>query len=138
MKATGIVRRIDDLGRVAIPKEIRRTLKIKEGDPMEIFLDTDGVCFKKYHPYNDADWEKASRIIAPIVNNYAILDGYGDLVKRHGVSVKNKEEADDNADVVIRHITINSESLAYLVVDRNEDDVNINIAEIVLRNFLAD
>lgn len=48
MKATGIVRRIDDLGRVVIPKEIRRNLGIREGDPLEIFLYEDCVCFKKY------------------------------------------------------------------------------------------
>lgn len=49
MKATGIVRRIDDLGRVVIPKEIRRTLAIREGDPLEIFLDGQGgVVFRKY------------------------------------------------------------------------------------------
>ena len=49
MKATGIVRRIDDLGRVVIPKEIRRTLRIREGDPLEIFTDKDGgVIFRKY------------------------------------------------------------------------------------------
>ncbi len=49
MKATGIVRRIDDLGRVVIPKEIRRTMRIREGDPLEIYTDRDGeVIFKKY------------------------------------------------------------------------------------------
>ena len=48
MKATGIVRRIDDLGRIVIPKEIRRSLKIREGDPLEIFLEKDYVCFKRY------------------------------------------------------------------------------------------
>lgn len=48
MKATGIVRRIDDLGRVVIPKEIRRTLRIREGDPLEIFIEKDCVCFQKY------------------------------------------------------------------------------------------
>ena len=48
MKATCIVRRVDDLGRVVIPKEIRRTLKIREGDPLEIFLEKDCVCFQKY------------------------------------------------------------------------------------------
>ena len=49
MKATGIVRRVDDLGRVVIPKEIRRTLKIREGDPLEIFLDDNNcVCFQRY------------------------------------------------------------------------------------------
>lgn len=49
MKATGIVRRIDDLGRVVIPKEIRRTMRIREGDPLEIFTNKEGeVIFKKY------------------------------------------------------------------------------------------
>lgn len=54
MKATGIVRKIDELGRVVIPKEIRRTLKISEGDPLEIFTSRDGeVIFKKYSPLNE-------------------------------------------------------------------------------------
>ena len=54
MKATGIVRRIDDLGRVVIPKEIRRTLRIRVGDPLEIFTDRDGeVIFKKYSPIGE-------------------------------------------------------------------------------------
>ncbi len=54
MKATGIVRRIDDLGRVVIPKEIRRTLRIKEGAPLEIYTGKDGeVIFKKYSPVGE-------------------------------------------------------------------------------------
>src|SRR5690625_2476775 len=54
MKATGIVRRIDDLGRVVIPKEIRRTLRIREGDPLEIFVAREGeVILKKYSPINE-------------------------------------------------------------------------------------
>ena len=54
MKATGIVRRIDDLGRVVIPKEIRRTLRIKEGDPLEIFTDREGeIILKKYSPIGE-------------------------------------------------------------------------------------
>lgn len=54
MKATGIVRRIDDLGRVVIPKEIRRTLRIREGDPLEIFTDKDGgIVLKKYSPIGE-------------------------------------------------------------------------------------
>lgn len=54
MKATGIVRRIDDLGRVVIPKEIRRTMRIREGDPLEIYTDSAGeVILKKYSPIND-------------------------------------------------------------------------------------
>lgn len=54
MKATGIVRRIDDLGRVVIPKEIRRSMRIREGDPLEIYTDSDGeVIFKKYSPIGE-------------------------------------------------------------------------------------
>jgi|SRR5690554_4518062 len=54
MKATGIVRRIDDLGRVVIPKEIRRTMRIREGDPLEIFTDREGeVILKKYSPIGE-------------------------------------------------------------------------------------
>ncbi len=63
MKATGIVRRIDDLGRVVIPKEIRRTLRIREGDPLEIYTDPDGeVIFKKYSPVGE---------MSPFANQYA-------------------------------------------------------------------
>ena len=55
MKATGIVRRIDDLGRVVIPKEIRRTLRLREGTPLEIFTDREGeIIFKKYSPHGGA------------------------------------------------------------------------------------
>lgn len=54
MKATGVVRRIDDLGRIVIPKEIRKTLRIKEGDPLEIFTDKDGeIILKKYSPIGE-------------------------------------------------------------------------------------
>ena len=54
MKATGIVRRIDDLGRIVIPKEIRRTMRIREGDPLEIYTASDGeVIFKKYSPIGE-------------------------------------------------------------------------------------
>lgn len=56
MKATGIVRRIDDLGRVVIPKEIRRTMRIREGDPLEIYTARDGeVIFKKYSPMGELE-----------------------------------------------------------------------------------
>ena len=54
MKATGIVRRIDDLGRIVVPKEIRRTLRIREGDALEIFTDREGeIILKKYSPLGE-------------------------------------------------------------------------------------
>ncbi len=56
MRATGIVRRIDDLGRIVIPKEIRRTMRIREGDPLEIYTDREGeVIFKKYSPVGEVN-----------------------------------------------------------------------------------
>lgn len=62
MKATGIVRRIDDLGRVVIPKEIRRTMRIREGDPLEIYTSNDGeVIFKKYSAINEMS-ENATQV----------------------------------------------------------------------------
>ena len=50
MRATGIVRRIDDLGRIMVPKEIRRTMRIKDGDPLEIFVENGAIIYKKYSP----------------------------------------------------------------------------------------
>lgn len=78
MKATGIVRRIDDLGRVVIPKEIRRTLRIREGDPLEIFTDREGgVILKKYSPINElSDFAKeyAESLNASIGHIIAVAD----------------------------------------------------------------
>ena len=69
MKATGIVRRVDDLGRIVIPKEIRRTLKIREGDPLEIYTEKDGgVIFRKYSPMGDLQ-DFASQICESIGTN---------------------------------------------------------------------
>ena len=78
MKATGIVRRIDDLGRVVIPKEIRRTLRIREGDPLEIFTDREGgVILKKYSPIGeltDFSKEYAESLQGPIGHIVLIAD----------------------------------------------------------------
>lgn len=81
MKATGIVRRIDDLGRVVIPKEIRRTLRIKEGDPLELFTTRDGeVVFKKYTYCDEKDWHKAKEIVKVLTDvPFALYDNYGEL-----------------------------------------------------------
>ena len=96
MKATGIVRRIDDLGRVVIPKEIRRTLRIREGDPLEIFVDHDGeVILKKYSPigelgefaqeYADSLFE-ATGHIAIITDRDPVSYTHLDVYKRQGTS----------------------------------------------------
>lgn len=72
MKATGIVRRVDDLGRVVIPKEIRRACNIREGEPLEIFLEDGGVVFKKYLP-NCRD-----NLVAALRNAADYYDDYED------------------------------------------------------------
>ncbi|MBD1372459.1 stage V sporulation protein T [Hazenella sp. IB182357] len=91
MKATGIVRRIDDLGRVVIPKEIRRTLRIREGDPLEIFVDRDGeVILKKYSPIGelgDFSQEYAEALYENLKSITLICDRDG-VVAVAGVSKK--------------------------------------------------
>jgi AbrB family looped-hinge helix DNA binding protein len=83
MKATGIVRRIDDLGRVVIPKEIRRQMRIREGDPLEIFTDGNKVCFERYNPIDTEKWETALRIAKVMLpnTNFALLNRYGEVEK---------------------------------------------------------
>lgn len=90
MKATGIVRRIDDLGRVVIPKELRRNLKIREGDPLEIFIEENGaICFKKYHPYDDEQFRKAYQMAKAIIPcGLAILDSHEDYVFGNSATVR--------------------------------------------------
>lgn len=77
MKATGVVRRVDDLGRIVIPKEMRRTLRIRDGESLEIFVDEDFVALKKYSPLNDmANLAKtlADSIYASIKKNIIFTD----------------------------------------------------------------
>ena len=77
MKATGIVRRMDDLGRVVIPKEIRRTLGLKDGAALEIYTNkADGkvqIIFQKYETVNAADWQKAGAVLSYVTKLPFIL-----------------------------------------------------------------
>ena len=86
MKATGIVRRIDDLGRVVVPKEIRRTLRIREGDPLEIFTDREGeIILKKYSP----------------IGELSLFAKYGELTIYQSTSPREISEHLKDADVAI-------------------------------------
>jgi len=105
MKATGIVRRIDDLGRVVIPKEIRRTMRIREGDPLEIYTNAEGeVIFKKYSAINEMS-ENAVHV-ADIINKLAgcpvVVFDRDHVVASSGVSKKEFSE---------RRVTPNLEEL---------------------------
>ena len=88
MKATGIVRRVDDLGRIVIPKEIRRTLRIREGDPLEIYTEKDGgVVFRKYSPLGDLQ-EFAAQMcesIASATGHIAAVTDRDSVIALHGI-----------------------------------------------------
>lgn len=91
MKATGIVRRIDDLGRVVIPKEIRRTMRIREGDPLEIYTNSDGeVIFKKYSAISEMSENAAyvADIMYKIAGCPVIIFDKDHVVATAGVSKK--------------------------------------------------
>ena len=91
MKATGIVRRIDDLGRVVIPKEIRRTLRIREGDPLEIYTDTNGeVIFKKYSPIGELSSfaEQYAEVLSKISKSPILISDNDHIIAAAGISKK--------------------------------------------------
>ncbi|MBR1779310.1 MAG: AbrB/MazE/SpoVT family DNA-binding domain-containing protein [Clostridia bacterium] len=91
MKATGIVRRIDDLGRVVIPKEIRRTLRIREGDPLEIYTDAQGeVIFKKYSPIGELSKfaDTYCEVLAKMANFPTIVSDRDHVVAAAGIPKK--------------------------------------------------
>ena len=74
MKATGIIRRVDDLGRVVIPKEIRRNLGIREGEPLEIYTEgRDTVCFRKYEANLDGEIDHLIDTIGTCVDDYRTM-----------------------------------------------------------------
>lgn len=95
MKATGIVRRIDDLGRVVIPKEIRRTMRIREGDPLEIYTSNEGeVIFKKYSPVGELDegTVQAAEVISKLAGSPVIVLDRDHVVAVSGLQKKEYAE----------------------------------------------
>ena len=82
MKATGIVRRIDDLGRVVIPREIRKTLNIREGDPLELYTTNDGcVCFKKYNEHLNRFVDTCKPVLEMAKSQGITIDLYDDELR---------------------------------------------------------
>ena len=105
MKATGIVRRIDDLGRVVIPKEIRRTMRIREGDPLEIYTDREGeVIFKKYSPIGELS-SFAAQYAETLYRScgMAVIIGDRDIVIA-SAGVSKKEYGDKSLSEALEHM----------------------------------
>ncbi|AYD41283.1 stage V sporulation protein T [Clostridium fermenticellae] len=102
MKATGIVRRIDDLGRVVIPKEIRRTLRIREGDPLEIFTDREGgVILKKYSPIGElSDFSKGyTDSLQQTIGNMVMICDKDSIISLSGAPKKEYMEKKISSDI---------------------------------------
>lgn len=111
MKATGIVRRIDDLGRVVIPKEIRRTMRIREGDPLEIYTDNDGeVIFKKYSPIGElSPWSSQYAEVLCKNTGYPVIICDKDHVVA-GSGVSKREYAERPITAELEHLMEDRES----------------------------
>ena len=94
MKATGIVRRIDDLGRIVVPKEIRRTLRIREGDPLEIYTNREGeILLKKYSPVGELGEFTSSyaQALSQTVSSLVCITDRDDVIAAAGRGKKDVE-----------------------------------------------
>ena len=123
MKATGIVRRIDDLGRVVIPKEIRRTMRIREGDPLEIYTDANGeVIFKKYSPMGElAEFtSQYADVLYKAISMPVLITDRDHVVAAAGINKK---------DVIDRHI---SSALENVMENRSGFIANSNVSLVPL------
>lgn len=129
MKATGIVRRIDDLGRVVIPKEIRRTMKLREGDPLEIFLEKDGVVFKKYSPIDEEMWDTALTAARAICGEQVVL-----LDRDYERMCGSLEDYKDWTCVEIQE-TFGREVLAYISINKPLESTEVQHAVSVVKTL---
>lgn len=137
MKSTGVVRRVDDLGRIVIPKEIRRTLRIRDGEELEIYVDDGVVVLKKFS--NVADLENVSKKIIDVVSSLVgktvlvsdrdqIITGSGDLKKNY----LNKDISQTIEDVISsRNIIVEKNINSIEIVDGIEDKFSYVIYPII-------
>jgi len=140
MRATGIVRRIDDLGRVVIPKEIRRTLRIKEGDPLELFTTREGeVVFKKYQPFEEHDWAKAKAIVSAMYPDlqFGLYNDYGEKETATNVTLPKNIEIDDFYDEEQSIITSEMDTIGYIVFGSDCLKADCEKIRSVLRQFFS-
>ena len=109
MKATGIIRRIDDLGRVVIPKEIRRNLHLKEGDPLELFTEDGAVVFRKYSFFAMENYpKKLERILSGMMDkkDWALYDDYHQITKNLNFPENTWDEWEDRVIKQLRNTNI--------------------------------
>ena len=137
MKATGIVRRMDDLGRVVIPKEIRRSMKVREGDPLEIYTNGEYICFKKYNMFHDMQVEVA-KILEASGKSCAVFDNSDYLVAYHNMRLPLELENLLLAGYCSKQISIDGDFVGTLVYHPDEmGDEIANFIVSLIRNILA-
>lgn len=128
MKATGVVRRIDDLGRIVIPKEIRKTLRIREGDPLEIFTDKEGeVILKKYSPIGELS-EFASQYaetLAKTTGHIACISDKDTIIAVAGASKKEYLEKSVSGELE----KIMEDKIAWTAKNKDEKNVPVLLAD---------
>ena len=154
MKATGIVRRIDDLGRIVIPKEIRKQMRIREGDALEIYTDSDGyVCFKKYSPIGE---EIPQSLLCELITNLTrtikravlFVDGIEILASTsadNGLKTKNKY-LDDVSRCIINNVkycyrtnvTIEGDVIGHIIVLGEDALATCQIDNVLLTNSMIE
>lgn len=132
MKATGIVRRIDDLGRVVVPKEIRRTLRIREGDPMEIFTAKEGeVVLKKYSPMGEmgSHAEEYAKAMAQVTDMTVIITDRDQIIAAAGKC--KREYANKNISQMLEEVMEEREVISTVTSDKRKKPIveNENVSE---------
>ena len=129
MKATGIVRRIDDLGRVVIPKEIRRSMRVKEGDPLEIFTTNDGgICLKKYVPMGQEDWSRIGSVLQNSIlqdEKFALYDR--DLVLKYRTSSLFEDDGSTVDSAFLATVRYDDETVGYLACANEEFEPSLAV-----------
>ncbi len=137
MKTTGVVRRIDDLGRIVIPKEIRKTLRIKDGESVEIFLNSDNIVLKKYSPLQGLPSfykDYVESIYSEIGNNIIIVDRdkivavSGDLKKKY----LNKNISSELDEIIQNRTIVSSKTKNKVsIINEKAEDASYVIAPII-------
>lgn len=138
MKATGIVRRIDDLGRVVIPKEIRRTLRIREGDPLEIFTDREGgVILKKYSPIEElTDFSREyCESLQQVIGNIVLIADKDAFVSASGAPKKEyiERKVSQELEKIMdeRKTVLLNKSSNTVIPLHNDDDENEYVSQVI-------
>lgn len=144
MKATGIVRRIDDLGRVVIPKEIRRTLRIREGDPLEIFTDREGgVILKKYSPIGElSEFSKGyAESLQQVIGNVVIICDKDSIVSVSGAPKKeyiDKKISEELEKIIEERKTVSLADANQFIPLNSDDDVDGRYTSQVISPIIAE